>query len=235
MEFYAQDGHFYNKREYEAIKTDLLNDYSLQIHNNAALLQNAKDCNEDISYYEQLQTELIEKYNRIEAETYSTYKKDYNKIIHDYRVKRAGERVYDVTAKIFGSLALIIYFFPVIIVVLFSLWWAIGTPGRSTSYTSSSSYGSGNSSSYSRDNTCLKSGCSRKVYGSDLYCSSHKNKTISSGSSSNSSYSYNHSSSSSIKDDPYDTYWYDDADDFAADMADEFDGYDDAYDYWEER
>lgn len=71
--------------------------------------------------------------------------------------------------------------------------------------------------------------------------SSNKNYSSTSKSSANSSSKTNTNKTSgtntyksSIKDDPYNTYWYDDADDFAADWADEFDSYDDAYDYWED-
>lgn len=92
--------------------------------------------------------------------------------------------------------------------------------GKGASYSSTSSY----KSSYTAGSSYSKS---KSGYNS------------SNGRSSSSGAKYvgvsgNSSSYKSIKDDPYDTYWYDDADDFAADWAGEFDSYDDAYDYWED-
>lgn len=149
--------------------------------------------------------------------------------------------------------------FTVVCIVLV-LWCVIDDSVNSTKHTSysSSSYNSRtcavtgclsnpvSGSNYCSHHICKKLGCHSQVVSGSSYCYIHKPSTTSSGTS---SYHYSNSSSSTRKysnsgntkkNDPYDVYDYDNADDFAEEWAEEFgdgdydDGYDDAYDYWED-
>lgn len=88
---------------------------------------------------------------------------------------------------------------------------------------------------------CFQTGCTRYTdSGCGSYCSVHYNQRIGKKSygtkgsygSYGSKYNTSKINSSRSKNDPYDVYDYDEADDFADEWEDEFDDWDDAWDYY---